>query len=84
MYTINYKNSANKQLESLPTKIALAILEKIDQLETNPYPNGYKKIKGFTDYYRIRVGSYRVIYEVQNHELIIMVIKIGHRKDVYS
>ncbi len=47
-------------------------------------PIGFKKIKGYSNAYRIRLGDYRVIYEIRNLELIIFVVKIGHRKDVYN
>ncbi len=82
----NYKavltTKAQKQLDKLPDVIAVTIFDSILDLETNPRPIGNKKLKGRNGY-RIRVGSYRVIYEIIDEELIIDVIALGHRKDIY-
>ena len=75
-------NKAQKQLDKLSDNIAELIIESIFSLETNPRPIGYKKLKG-REGYRIRVGSYRVIYEIVDKELIIDVVAVGHRKDIY-
>ena len=82
----NYKavltTKAQKQLDKLPDVIAVTIFDSIFDLEINPRPIGNKKLKGRNGY-RIRVGSYRVIYEIFDKELIIDVIALGHRKDIY-
>lgn len=84
MYSIRIKKSAVKELEKLPLKIILLLQEKIKALSLNPYPNGYKKLKGFKDLYRVRVGDYCVIYSIHHKFLIIEILKIGDRKDIYD
>lgn len=84
MYSIEFKKSAVKELEKLPKEIIEAIRDAILALQDNPYPVGYKKLKGRKSDYRIRVGSYRIIYQIKNDVLIIYIIKIGHRKDIYE
>ncbi|MFY7909868.1 MAG: type II toxin-antitoxin system RelE family toxin [Emticicia sp.] len=74
---------AQKQLDKLSNKIAEPIFIAIASLETNPRPNGYKKLKG-RDAYRIRTGDYRIIYSVIDDKLIVDVITLGHRKDIYE
>ena len=60
------------------------IVESIKDLAKNPFPNGYKKLKGEDDAYRIRVGDYRVLYTVKDAELLIAVFRVGPRGDVYK
>jgi mRNA interferase RelE/StbE len=82
-YTIVLTKRARKELDKLSDKIAEPILEAIGNLSDNPRPHGFKKLKGRTGY-RIRVGDYRIIYDVFDSELIIDVINLGHRKDIYE
>ena len=63
--------------------IVMPILDAIENLAENPRPKGYKKLKGRTGY-RIRVGNYRIIYEIFDDILLIDVIELGHRKDIYE
>jgi len=53
-------------------------------LAIDPYPRGARKLSGYDDVYRVRVGSYRVLYSVSTSTLIVIVLKVGHRKDVYQ
>ena len=82
-YTIQIEKSALKQLSQLPLIIVEAIDIKISSLQTNPRPPGCKKLKG-RDGWRVRVGDYRVIYKIDDNVLIILVIDIGHRKNIYN
>ena len=82
-YTIVLSKSAEKTLDKFSDNIANPLIKAISDLETNPKPIGYKKLKG-REGFRIRIGNYRVIYHVFESELIIDVITIGHRKDVYK
>jgi mRNA interferase RelE/StbE len=83
-YQIEIKKVAVKFLKQIPEKISNKILIEIDALAENPYPPGYKKLKDTDNEYRIRIGDYRVIYSIYNEKLIIEIIKIAHRKDVYK
>ncbi len=81
-YKIEFKKSASKELNSLPNKEIKKILNSIDQLSKGPRSANSKKLSA-SEYYRIRVGDYRILYEVKDQILIIYIIKIAHRKDVY-
>ena len=76
-YQIVLTKKAQKQLDKLPEKIAEPIIEAISALEKNPRPKGCKKLKGRAGY-RIRIGDYRVIYDIFDSELIVDVITLGH------
>lgn len=82
-YTVVLSKKAEKQLNMLSDNIAEPIIDAITDLEENPRPHGYKKLKG-RDAYRIRVGNYRIIYDIIDKELIVDVITLGHRKEVYE
>ena len=82
-YKIFFKKSVEKDFKKIPTKYLVKILSKIEALKKNPKPNGSEKLTGF-DLYRIRLGTYRVVYSIQDQELTIWVIKVGHRKEIYK
>lgn len=82
-YTVVLSKKAQKQLDKLSDHIAEPIFEAITGLEENPRPQGYKKLKG-RDGYRVRVGNYRIIYDIYDKELIVDVITLGNRKDIYE
>jgi len=82
-YTAVLSKKAQKQLDELSDNIAEPIIAAIFKLEDDPRPLGYKKLKG-REGFRIRAGNYRVIYEIIDKELIIDVITLGHRKDIYD
>lgn len=82
-YQLKIKKSAEKELANFPLESILKIRELILILNDNPYPAGFKKLKGFKNLYRIRSGTYRIIYSVQHNLLVIEVLKIAHRKDAY-
>jgi mRNA interferase RelE/StbE len=82
-YTAILSKKAQKQLDKLPDNIAEPIIEAIAGLEENPRPAGYIKLKG-RDGYRIRTGKYRIIYDIIDTELIVDIITLGHRKDIYE
>jgi len=75
-----------KSLRKIPTSDAKKIISEIDSLEQDPRPSGAKKLKGSIKkpLYRIRVGDYRVVYSIFDNILTILIIEIGHRKDIYS
>ena len=82
-YEIFWKKSAVKELKSLPTNISSRIISIVDNLQDNPRPDGVKKIEKLNHHYRLRISEYRIIYSIEDNKLIIEIVKIGHRKDVY-
>jgi len=83
-YQIRIKKSAIKELSKLPKPVATKISNTIDEFKTNPFPAGFKKLKGSDNDSRVRVGDYRILYTIYNNILTIEVVKIAHRKDVYK
>ena len=82
-YKVLIKPSAVKEIEAIPQKkVRQQIIRRIQHLAEDPRPPGSKKLSGH-DRYRIRQGVYRIVYAVEDNKLVIYVIKIGHRKDVY-
>ena len=82
-YTIVLSKKAQKQLDKFSDHIAEPILVAIEKLESNRKPIGYKKLKG-REGYRIRAGNYRIIYDIFDTELVIDIIAVGPRKDIYT
>ncbi len=82
-YTIEWKRSAVKELKQLPQDAIARIVKAVEQLAQNPYPAGVKKLIGAEHTYRLRVGTYRAVYTIEANVLVITVIRVGHRKDVY-
>ena len=82
-YTIFVERYAQKQILKLDKKVIPVIKIAIASLADNPRPFGYKKLKG-EDAYRIRVGDYRIIYEIEDDKIIVIVVSVGHRKDIYK
>ena len=83
MYRIQFKSSAAQQLDRLDGAVRVHVDRKVDELAENPRPAGAKKLKGSSELWRVRAGDYRVIYSIQDDVLLILVVKIGHRGDVY-
>jgi len=82
-YRIEIKRSAAKALKKIPKANRKSIVDKIDSLaETPPNPDT-TKMKGNNPFHKVRVGDYRIVYEIQEDVLVILVVKIGHRKDIY-
>jgi len=82
-YTIEFRPSVLKSLEKIPKRDLVRIKKKVDGLSTNlPDPNT-TKMEGNNTFHKVRTGYYRIIYEIHNDRLVILVVKIGHRKDVY-
>ena len=91
VYKIVITESATKELKRIPAKMQDRIFEKVEGLVKEPKPKGHKKLKNFDmpgsnheEYYRIRVGDYRVIYAIEDEEITIFVMKVAHRKNVYE
>lgn len=83
MYSIEFTKTAEKDLRRLPKQVISRIRKAVDALAENPRPHGYKKLVGQQDRYRIRIGDYRIIYNIKDDILVVLVIEIDHRKDIY-
>ena len=81
-YSLQIKRSAAKELEAIPLKDRRRIVTRIEGLRTEPRPPGCEKLSG-DDKYRIRQGNYRILYEIQDQALIVTVVRVGDRRDVY-
>lgn len=81
-YKIFFKKSVEKDLSAIPRKELLGILDRIQGLADNPRPLGSEKLTA-QERYRLRQGKYRILYTIQDQELTVWVIKVGHRRDVY-
>jgi len=82
-YSILLAPSAERQLKALTELVQRRIVRRLKSLRENPRPQGVKKLVGEEDLYRIREGDYRIIYTIRDKELIILVVKIGDRKEIY-
>ncbi len=83
-YQISWRHSAVKELKKIKPSIVAKIVKAVEELANNPRPRGSKKLTGTNSVYRIRLGDYRVMYEIKDKELVVEVIKCKHRKDVYK
>jgi mRNA interferase RelE/StbE len=82
VYSVFFKDSVRKDLDAIPNNDLKRIMERIGYLAENPRPVGCEKLSG-QEKYRIRQGSYRIIYSIQDSRLTVWVVKIGHRREVY-
>ena len=83
MYLVSIDRAAAKVLLGFPEKDQLRIRDRIDALAANPRPVDCKKLQGEDGLYRIRSGDYRVVYAIRDKQLLVLVVRIGDRKDVY-
>ena len=81
-YSVFFRKSVEKDLSSIPKKDVWRILTRIKSLENDPRPPGCEKLTG-QERYRLRQGRYRIVYSIQDDELTIWIVTVGHRKDIY-
>ena len=84
VYTVVFKPSASKQFEALETSEQIKIKEKIDRLKNNQFPDEVKKLSDFDNIFRLRVGKFRVLSTIIKQKITIIILKIGHRRNVYK
>jgi mRNA interferase RelE/StbE len=82
-YRLKIKPSAAKELQALPKKDRQRVALRVQALASNPRPEGCEKLSGQHNLYRVRQGDYRILYTVDDHALLVVVYKIGHRREVY-
>lgn len=83
-YTVKFTKGAKRQLRKLPLDVQERIRAKINDLKIEPRPSGVKKLKGEENSYRIRIGDYRVVYEIEDDILKVTVVRVKHRNEVYK
>jgi mRNA interferase RelE/StbE len=83
-YSVEVKASARKELEALPDNVLDRAIAKVESLRQNPRPDGCKKLKGFKDFWRVRVGDWRIVYIVDDVRKAVSVTRIAHRSQVYE
>jgi mRNA interferase RelE/StbE len=81
-YNVRIKRSAAKELKGFPLRDRRRIVQRIESLASDPRPPGHEKLSG-EEKYRVRQGDYRILYEIVDRDLIVTVVKIGNRRDVY-
>ena len=82
-YRIEVSATAEKQIRKLPGEDQVRVLRAIRPLATEPIPPGSRKVHGYDDVFRIRVETYRILYRVEGRRLLIIILKIGHRREIY-
>ena len=83
MYSIEFREQARKDLRRLPPKHVSQIQEKIDSLIENPRPQDSKKVISMPNYLRVSSGEYRILYQVNDAGKIVIIVRIGHRREAY-
>jgi mRNA interferase RelE/StbE len=83
VYSVEWDTRAIKELNALGKKERTKILERVAMLGTTPRPPGCKKLHDKESAYRIRVGDYRVIYQIRDSQLLVLVVRVGNRRNVY-
>jgi mRNA interferase RelE/StbE len=82
-YKVKFAPAAARQIKKLPASIQKRIIGRLEKLRTSPRPPGVKRLAGEENLYRLPTGDYRIIYQIQERVLLILVVKIGQRRDVY-
>lgn len=83
-YRVVLSKTAEKELSKLPARVVSKIVPVLESLGENPRPPGSKKLKGFDDLWRVRIGDYRAVYAIGDEILLVDVRTVGHRKDIYD
>jgi len=84
MYKIELKREPEKFIRKQARKIQIQLISALRQLQKNPRPKQTKKLAGMDDLYRVRAGNYRIVYTIQDKKLLVLIVKIAHRKEVYK
>jgi len=83
-YAVEIKPSARREMENLDDSLLSRLVPKIEGLGANPRPSGCRKLRGYKDQWRIRIGDYRVVYIIDDDRKKVSITRIAHRKDVYE
>lgn len=83
-YAVDFLKTAEEELAGLPKRAQRQIVKRIEGLKDDPRPAGIKQLKGPEKFFRLRVGDYRVIYLIEGDRLVVLIVRVGDRKDVYG
>lgn len=83
-YAVEVKLAARKELDGLPDTVLARVVRHIESLGDLPRPAGCKKLKGYRDQWRIRIGDWRVVYLIDDTLKLVSIVRIAHRRDVYE
>lgn len=83
VYRIELRPAARRSIAALPREAQVRIASAIDSLATGPRPPGVTKLRGPEGFYRVRVGDYRIVYAIDDDVLLVLVVAVGHRREVY-
>lgn len=83
MYQVEFASRAQRMFRNLTADVQRRLDPAIQALSQDPRPPGCKKLSGEEFLWRIRVGDYRIVYQIQDNELLVLVVKVGHRRDIY-
>jgi mRNA interferase RelE/StbE len=82
-YSIEFRPAALRDLRAIPKEMLLRVSRKVDSLSDNPRPSGVEKLSGSENSYRVRVGDYRILYQIEDEVLRVLVARVGHRREIY-
>lgn len=82
-YAVILQPSVSKALDKLPGDVRRRVLDRLEQLKQSPRPAGVEKLTGDENLWRVRVGNWRIVYEIHDRRLIVLVLKVAHRREVY-
>jgi mRNA interferase RelE/StbE len=82
-YEVEIAPAAKRQIKKLPRDVQQKLVAKLEELVFEPRPDGVKKLEGSENLYRVRLEKYRIIYEIQDSLLLVTVVKVKHRRDIY-
>ncbi|MCD4830738.1 MAG: type II toxin-antitoxin system RelE/ParE family toxin [Anaerohalosphaeraceae bacterium] len=84
MYKVQLDDKVVKYLQKLDADLKKRIFRKLRSFKNNPRPNGCVGVKGMKNLFRVRIGDYRIVYQIEDKKLLVLVVRVGHRKDVYN
>jgi mRNA interferase RelE/StbE len=83
-YRVEFAPLARRQIKKLPREVQKRIIERVEELALSPRSAGVTKLVSEENLYRVRIGEYRAVYQIRDRELIVLIVKVGHRREIYS
>ena len=83
-YRVEFAPPAQRQIRKLPRETQKRVLQRIADLGMDPRPVGVKKLVDEENLYRVRLGDYRIVYQIRDRELVVLIVKVGHRREIYN